>query len=67
MPPRERRNPLDVVTVFVRDEDCRQIFRDEAQPREPISGLLQRETAVDEQADTVDRNEGAVAATAAAE
>jgi hypothetical protein len=67
MSPRERRNPLDVVTVFVRDEDCRQIFRDEAQPREAISGLLQRETAVDEQADAVDRNEGAVAATAAAE
>lgn len=67
MPPRKRRNTLDVVTVFVRDEDCREIFRNEAQPREPVAGLLQREAAVDEQTDAVDRNERAVAATAAAE
>jgi hypothetical protein len=67
MSPRERRNALDVVAVFMRDEDRRQVFRNEAQAGEPIARLLQREAAVDQQADSVDRNQGAVAATAAAE
>jgi hypothetical protein len=58
---------LHVIAVFMRYEDRRKVFRLEAQACEASARLSQRKAAIDQQVDAVERNNGAVAATAAAE
>jgi len=67
MAPRQWRDTLNVVAVFVCDEYRREVFRYEPQSREPVARLLQCKAAVHEQAHTINRNQRAVAAAAAAE
>src|SRR5258705_8576366 len=49
--PRQRRNTLHMVGMFMGDEDCAQIFRHEAKPREPLTRLLQRKATIDQYID----------------
>ncbi len=67
MMPSQHGNALHVIAVFMRYEDRRKVFGAQTEAREPRARLSQCEAAVDQQVNAVERDNRAVAATAAAE